>query len=244
MKIHKRFFFLAVLCFLSLDSFAQLRDISLNAGIHAPMYKGVESDVAMTLTYGHFYWNGLGFRTGLRWSPSVANVDNAFGVPVALAYRTRAQKPEDRFRSGMAGAAESLGHSMVYGNSGRAVDVFGAFLMNLFSDMEFFAGLTPGYIAGSSSGVRKSSWGNAGQYKKETWTENRTAFSLTADAGICLNYSIWHFDVKLMPAFHYNMLNSYVQHVATSEAGMGTKETDVMPLKWFFSLSGGLAFKF
>ena len=74
------------------------------------------------------------------------------------------------------------------------------FLMSLFSDMEFFAGLTPGYVAGSSSTPSKSAWGDYWQHHATTWTEKGSAFSLSIDAGMCLNYSIWRFDIKLMPA--------------------------------------------
>lgn len=65
------------------------------------------------------------------------------------------------------------------------------FLMNLFSDMEFFVGLTPGYVAGASGGLSYSTWGDSWQYKEEAWTERKNAFSLSIDAGMCLNYSIW-----------------------------------------------------
>ena len=116
--------------------------------------------------------------------------------------------------------------------------------MNLFSDMEFFAGLTPGYIAGVSSIVSRASWGNAWQYWEETWTEKKYAFSCTIDAGMCLNYSIWRFDIMLMPAFHYNLTGNYIYHRTSGQTDASTTSAQSTPLRWFFSLSGGLAFCF
>ena len=84
------------------------------------------------------------------------------------------------------------------------------FLMSPFSDMEFFAGLTPGYVAVASDIPSKSAWGGSWQYQAVTWTEKGTAFSLSIDAGMCLDYSIWRFDIKLIPAFHYNLTDIYI----------------------------------
>ena len=97
--------------------------------------------------------------------------------------------------------------------------------------------MTPGFIAGSSETPSKSSWRDS-QHWEDTWVEKKHAFSLTLDAGMALNYSIWRFDLKLTPAFHYNLTNNYVHHVSTGESDQ------TMPIRWFFSLNGGLAFRF
>lgn len=53
----------------------------------------------------------------------------------------------------------------------------------------------------------------------------------------------WHdfgefcrFDIKLMPAIHFDPIASLTQ-----STGIGGAE---VPMRWFFSFSGGLAFRF
>ena len=113
-----------------------------------------------------------------------------------------------------------------------------------FQDIEYFVGITPGYIAGQSSSKHETTWGSSFQYWENTWTEKKNAFSLTLDAGLTLNYSIWRFDLKLTPAFHYNLINSLAYQSSRGEKGVGVTSTDTQPLRWFFTLSGGLAFRF
>jgi len=110
--------------------------------------------------------------------------------------------------------------------------------------MEFYAGLTPGYIVGESSAVSKSSWGDGFRCYKESWTEKSNSFSKSADAGFNLNFRIWRFDLKLMPAFHYNVLDNYKRHTTTGDKVIGASSNNVKPLNRFFSMSGGLAFYF
>lgn len=224
--------------------YAQVKDITFTTGINAPMYKGVEGDVTLGLNYGHFDRNGLGFRAGVQWTPSVANVDNSFGLPLAFVWRTASRNTKERLYSGAAGAADALEYGWGQDDYSTAKSVSGGFLMNLFSDMEFFAGLTPGYISGPSSNVSKASWGNSWQYWEETWTEKKNAFSCSLDAGMCLNYSIWRIDIKLIPAFHYNITGNYIYHSTTGQTDVPTTSVQSTPLRWFFSLSGGVAFRF
>ena len=210
----KLIFIFALLAF-SGKAVAQSRDIGLQVGLNVPMAQNVRigSDLMMGVSYGQFYYNGLGFRTGFQYAASTANINDVFGVPVAFAYRTHSKSAGERLESGAAGAW----NQMMYRGTHRsdATGVLGGFLLNLFSDMEFFAGATPGYIAGASS----------------LEVEKRHDFSLTLDAGMSLNYSIWRFDLKLTPAVHYNLTNNYLYQTTT-------------PLRWFFTLNGGLSFRF
>ena len=134
---------------------------------------------------------------------------------------------------------------MIYPSARRrdAGGIIGGFLLNLFSDMEFFAGMTPGYIAGASEMPVNASEMMSRPYWEDVWVEKKNAFSLNLDAGMTLNYSIWRFDLKLTPAFHYNLTGNYLHHVAAYEAGKAVKET-MTPLRWFFTLNGGLSFRF
>ena len=219
---------------------AQRRDIAFTAGVNIPMYGGVESDVVVGWNYGQFFLNGVGFRAGMQWSPSVADVDHAFGVPLSVVWRTPSRTTPDRFTSGMTGAV-SYGSLYAHPSVGN---VLASFLMNLFRDMEFFAGITPGYVAGSSSFPSESSWGWSKEYWRKSWTEKTRAVSLALDAGLCFNYSIWRFDIRLMPSFHYNLTGNYVYHSVSGQSDTETAPERKTPLRWFFTLNGGLAYRF
>ena len=140
-----------------------------------------------TAGYGQFYSSGLGFRAGLQWTSSVATVEHAFGLPLSVVWRSPSRTPSERVYSGAAGAMRGYGYSSLDGAVGS---LLAGFLMNLFSDIEFYGGVTPGWIAGTPAPGSK--------------TNVRTPFTLTLDAGMCINYSIWRFDIKLMPAFHFD----------------------------------------
>jgi len=47
-----------------------------------------------------------------------------------------------------------------------------------------------------------------------------------------------------MPAFHYNLTDNYVRHSTVYDIMAGSKNEDVTSLHWFFTLNGGLAFRF
>ncbi len=218
-------------------------DAGLTVGANVPMYKGVESDVILGVTYGHFHRNGLGFRTGFQYSPSVADVNDYLGVPVAFAYRTGSRSRQERFRSGVYGAAgTAYREGFDYGTAPSAGTLIGAFLGNLFSDMEFTAGLTPGYIAGQSS-TEGTAWYADGSWEKD-WMERANRFSLSLDAGVCWNYSIWRFDLKLMPSFHYNLTNNYIWHKTAGNPSSEAIKSSSRPVRWFYTFAGGLTFRF
>ncbi|MBQ3767283.1 MAG: hypothetical protein II874_11175 [Bacteroidales bacterium] len=222
---------------------AQSRDIGLQVGLNVPMSQKamIGSDVMLGVSYGQFYHNGLGFRTGFQYAASTADIDDVFGIPLAFAYRTRTKSPGERFETGAAGARDA----MIYRGTHRsdAVGFLGGFLLNLFSDMEFFAGATPGYIVGSSEIPSHFLRGNLSPYWEDAWVEKTHDFSLTLDAGVTLNYSIWRFDLKLTPAVHYNLTDNYLYHLTVGDAGGAVKETTA-PIRWFFTLNGGLSFRF
>ena len=218
-------------------------EIFVTAGVNVPMYKGLESDAVLGIHYGHSWYNGFGFRAGFQYSPSVANVGNAFGLPVALTWRSRSRSAAERLDGGLAGAYDAADYDP-YGAHTSGGSVLSAFLVNLFDRIEFHAGVTPGYIAGASSDVSQESWGEGFRYYRDSWTEKPNSFSLTADAGFNLNFQVWRFDLKLMPAFHYNILNNYIFHTTTGDSVAGPSNSSTQPVRWFFTFSGGLAFHF
>lgn len=233
----------SILLALSLTTYAQVRDISVLAGVNVPLYKGIESDAVIAVNYSQFYHKGLGFRIGAQWSPSVADIDNSFGLPVSFAYRTKSRTTREKLQSGAAGSVHTMDYGPVYGEADdRVRNMAGGFLMNLFSDMEFFIGITPGYVSGTSSNPSKMIYGSSLLYREESWTDKKNAISVSIDAGMCLNYSIWRFDIKVMPAFHYNLTANYIYNKSTVEEDIVVREY-TRPLHWFFSLSGGIAYR-
>ncbi|MBR5174981.1 MAG: hypothetical protein IKW89_03495 [Bacteroidales bacterium] len=223
-------------------------DIGFYAGVYTPMYKGQESDVLFGVSYGHFYSTGIGYRTGFQLASRVAEVDNAFGIPIAFAYRTPARNTDGRVRSGAIAAGETFGYEAIMGYSNPLRGALAAFIANLFSQAEFFTGVTPGYVSGESSPVSTASWGPGYLNTDRTWTERNGRFSLTLDAGTCLNYRLWRFDLKLSPAIHYNLTRNYIVNTESvrfeNGSDIGTKTSLKQPLRWFFSFTGGLSFKF
>ena len=213
-------------------------EIFVSAGVNVPLYDNVGTDAIFGIHYGHSYYNGMGFRAGVQYSPSVAGIRQVYGVPVAFTYRTRSRSMEERLFTGIDSAAESVASGWYHDDNHFGDGIFG-FLAGLFDRVEFYAGITPGYIAGGNSAPteNRATW-------TTRWTEKPTSLSLSLDAGANLNFKIWRFDLKLMPAIHYNVLDNYRLHTVTTDPQNGQKITQDNALRWFFTLSGGLAFHF
>ena len=216
-------------------------EIFATVGVNVPMYKNMESDVIVGLHYGHYYPNGVGFRAGFQYVPTVVEIDNSFSVPLAVTYRTGSRSRSTKLTA----AAHGVAGTQVYEEEDILKYGLVNFLMNLFDRLEFHAGLTPGYVAGKSRDMYPSYHNSGMGYWEKTWTEKPSSFSLSADAGLGISFRIWRFDLKLMPAFHYNITNNYRYHI--QEGVRGSDEvirTTVKPIKWFFTFNGGLAFRF
>ena len=200
-------------------------EIIATVGVNVPMYKSMESDVVIGLHYGHYYPNGVGFRTGFQYIPTVVEIDNSFSVPLAITYRTGSRSRAAKLTS----AAYGVARTQMYD----------------FDRLEFYAGLTPGYVAGKSREAYPSYHSSGLGYWEKTWTEKPSAFSLSADAGIDISFRIWRFDLKLMPAFHYNITNNYRYHIQKGVQGSDEViSSAVKPARWFFTFNGGIAFRF
>lgn len=215
-------------------------EIIATVGVNVPMDKTLESDAVIGFHYGHYYLNGIGFRTGFQYIPTVVDIDNSFSVPLAVTYRTGSRTTSAKINSAIYGLASTL----VY-DEGNMRYGLANFLMNLFDRIEFHAGLTPGYVAGKSRDLYPSHRNFGMGYREKTWTEKPSSFSLSADAGLDISFRIWRFDLKLMPAFHYNITNNYRYHI--QRVAIGSDEilsTTIKPIKWFFTFNGGLAFRF
>ena len=80
-------------------------EIIATFGVNVPMYKNMESDVVVGLHYGHYYPNGVGFRTGFQYIPTVVDIDNSFSVPLAVTYRTGSSTTSAKLTSAAYGVA-------------------------------------------------------------------------------------------------------------------------------------------
>lgn len=216
-------------------------EIFMTVGADVPMHKGIEGDVTMGIHYGHYYPNGLGFRAGFQYTPTVADIDNHFGVPLAFTFRTGSRSFSNRLESAAYGSIYSAVRDGEDGLRGG----FFAFLMNMVDRIELHAGLTPGYVSGAGREQYPSYKDYGGKYWEKTWTEKPRSFSLSADAGMNINFRIWRFDLKIIPAFHYNLTNNYIYHIDKGERGSDRIiRQETRPIRWFFTINGGLAFRF
>ena len=115
-------------------------------------------------------------------------------------------------------------------------------LLGLFNQAQFSLGITPGYIIGDSSSVGYSRISQL--TRNEFWTDRKSPFYLSLDAGIAWNLNIWRFDLRLQPAVHYWLTDSLVPHSAVVDEISGPLSEKASPARWFFSFSGGLSFRF
>ena len=240
----KRLFIIVSAIFVTIPLCAQKAiekdDIFVTVGANVPMYKNIEGDVVIGLHYGHHYPNGVGFRTGFQYTPTVIDIDNSFSVPFAITFRTSSRSRSQKLTSAAYGVARTL----VYDENVTLRDGVTNFLINLFDRFEFHAGLTPGYVEGKNRELYPS-YHSGMDYWEKTWTEKPSSFSLSADAGFDINFRIWKFDIKLMPAFHYNITNNYRYHIQKGVKGSDEiLHSTIKPIKWFFTINGGVAFRF
>lgn len=140
----KRILLVALLATASVCASAQMRDSFVGVGVYKPLNSGTKGSFMTTVGYGQFYPSGLGFRAGLQWTSSVATVEHAFGLPLAVAWRNPSRTPSERAYSGAVGAMRGYGYSSLDGAVGSLLT---GFLLNLFSDLEFYGGVTPGCLA-------------------------------------------------------------------------------------------------
>ncbi len=82
-------------------------EIFATVGVNVPMYKGIESDVVVGIHYGHYYPNGVGFRTGFQYIPTVVDIDNSFRVPLAVTFRTGSRTTSAKLNSAAHGIART-----------------------------------------------------------------------------------------------------------------------------------------
>ncbi|MCQ2139847.1 MAG: hypothetical protein MJZ09_05690 [Bacteroidales bacterium] len=185
MNIRKIFLTMALGVFSTLSVFGQdffrtsSSEITIRSGVVMPTSSTHEMDDATVygVDLSRFNDFGLGYRAGLQFTQKMYDGRNLMEVPLALVYKTRSIGSETRLRNAAYGAAFSAWYDRSFSS------MLGSFIMGLFSDVDVYAGITPGIIY--------------------------DAFSTTLDAGADINFRLWKFCFKLMPGFHYNLTNNY-----------------------------------
>ncbi len=237
---------LAVISLTGSAAFAQKvhsdnQDIRFTAGVRIPIEKtsAMESEV-MTLTYGRYFHNGLGFRTGVQWMFENYSIDDYLGVPLLFSWRSGKRTFKESVKQGVDNAAWGAYHDKAYYNSDPDVQsALGSFFLGLFNRVEFFAGLTPGYIFGHGEEYH-------GESREEWYMRLNSRFSLSADAGLGLSFRIWRFELSAIPSVHYFITDNYRDMYITRYTHDGSTDvfTSAEAKSWQFSIQGGLSFTF
>lgn len=209
------------------------QEITFSTGCMVPFDRDFSGDITFNILYHRYFSNGLGLRTGLQYTPTIAKLDHTFGVPLAVSYRwnKRGDLMEDGFRN--AKISGETGGSLKNG-------LFN-FLLGLNRGTEFHLGLTPGYVAASKSGLKVST---DPKVKTERYTENGSPFFLSLDGGIAFHYPIGRVSLNLNPAFHYVLTDTYKVRTVTTDMVSGQAETRDRYVRWLFGISGGISFSF
>ena len=209
------------------------QEITLSTGYLEPFDKDFSGDITFNILYNRYFSNGLGIRTGLQYTPTIAKLDHTFGVPLAVSYRwnKKGDLMEDGFRN-----AKKSGET-----GGSLKNGLFNFLLGLNRGTEFHLGLTPGYVAASKSGLKVST---DPQIKTERYTENGSPFFLSLDGGMAFHYPIGRVSLNINPAFHYVLTDTYKVHTVTTDMISGQSQAADRYVRWLFSVCGGLSFSF
>lgn len=228
-----------------------LSEIRFGVGVRGPVDRtlGWGSSEIISVSYAKYGVRNLGWRIGAEFMPENMGIDSYFGVPVAFTARTRARSFSQAVTTGLESAAMGAVRDAVYGYEPTARSIVGDFLLGLFNRAEFFAGLTPGYIAGTNVPLKGSNYDSfAGQMMSERTMLLNNRFSLTADAGFSMSFRIWRFNLGFVPSVHYFLTKNFI-HVSTTspidpgDSGVSTNVTET-PVRFQFSVLGALSYTF
>lgn len=223
-----------------------LQEIRFGVGVRGPVDRsaGWGSPEIVSLSYAHYSQKGYGLRTGIEFMPQNTHINNYFGVPIAFSARTRSSSLGESIGHGLTSAAAGAVRDAYYGIEPTVSSILSDFLLNLFNRAEFFAGLTPGYIAGES----RSDGSSYGTYTQtDRFINLNHHFSLTADVGFSLSFRIWRFSIGVVPAVHYYLTNNFTSisdtYPISEEVGGNHSRTET-PIRFHFSALGALSFSF
>lgn len=166
-------------------------------------------DLRLDLSYGYFSYKGIGFRTGVTYTPEMLEIGKAVGAPVAFAWRT--------FQIDRSYSTDPIDYGsydpdyMLYQDYSDYVKEQIAtgllrFITQIASNLEIAAGVTPGYIFGKRA----------------------DSFYMTGDLGVKTSWRIWRFNLSINPAMHY---------LLTDSVNMGTHKVRLSSFeRWQLSL--------
>lgn len=242
---------LAVISLTGSAAFAQKvrsdnQDIRFTAGVRIPFESSrANNGEVMSLTYGRYNDKGFGLRGGVQWMFENMDIDDYLGIPLSVCWSSGRRTFKESLENGVYNAAWGAFHDKYYyGTDPDAGSVLGDFFMGLFNRIEFFAGVTPGYIFGhSNSGYNMSSSGST-EYVNHTYIKHR--LSLSADAGLSLSIPIWRFQLSVTPSFHYFITDNYREigvNRVTHDGGTDEYTSD-KSRSWQVAIQGGLSFSF
>lgn len=260
----RQYLIIAIAFLICHNALAQRRDISVLAGTDFVMKKGVSGSCNspyLTINYGQFSDKGFGFRAGVKWNSEYAGCGDVLGVPVSFVYKTPSK---ERWQNpGLLGSAfdgyPSRPIDVQYLYDEYEKDCFGqavvVTLMSIFveaiSNAEAFVGVTPGVVTRtydpepfSAYPGLQDGWDGTEYTICHSWVDKKSDFMATLDAGVCVNIGIWKFDLKLMPAFHYDLTGNFVWHEGIERAGVNELSVYHRPISWYFSFGLGLAYRF
>jgi hypothetical protein len=207
----------------------------------------------LSLSYTRRYSGRWGWRTGVQYAQLDAPIDHYVGIPLAAVYRFRTESFDGRVKRAMDKSLDDL--SWDYGGDPPDYEkqrMRSSVVLNLFNIFlrrsELFAGITPGYLFGE--GTRNPSiYGmttSAGPIWMETGYQVNNRFSLSVDAGATLSIPLWRFSLDITPAAHYLITKNISENRQSIDFKNNTPigHPTVKPIRWLFSISGGLSFLF
>lgn len=242
---------LAVISLTGSAAFAQKvhsdnQDIRFTAGVRIPIeHSRANSGEVMSLTYGKYNDKGFGFHGGVQWMFENMDINDYLGLPLSVSWSSGRRTFKQTLEDGLENTLRNAYHNKYYYNQNPTVDnVVGSFFTGLFNRIEFFAGLTPGYIFGPNDDSPRH--GTYGGVKGESYMYIKNRFSLTADAGFGLSFNIWRFKLSVLPSVHYFITDNYREVNNISYATPTGTESDFtdQAISWQFSIQGGLSFSF
>lgn len=221
------------------------QEIRFGIGVSGPVGRSLSGEASeiFSLTYAHYGINGIGYRFGAELMPNNLDFATSFGFPVAFSVRTRDRSFSESVITGVESAAAGAVRDGIYGYEPTAGSILGDFLLGLLNRAEFFAGLTPGYIAGPATSVIEESYSGSMTTLKTMTLKNRV--SITADAGFSMSFRIWRFNLGVVPSIHYFLTRNFVSVTSTrSDAGDGDAKVTETPVRFQFSVLGAIGYSF
>ena len=172
-------------------------------------------NLRLDLSYGYFFRNGIGFRTGATYTPDMYKVGEAVGTSVSFAWRS--------FRLDKSYSSDTIDYDdynpdymlhQDYTDYAKEQIATGLarILTHMANSIEIDAGVTPGCIFG-----RKAD-----------------SFYMTGDIGLKTSWRIWRFNLTINPAVHYML---------TNKINLGPYKMELSPReRWQLSLMFGVSF--